>query len=215
MRGIGLSDPVEGLPPIEAWMEDVRNVMNAVGSERAALVGHGHAGQLCMLVAATHPEHTQALVTVNSYPRLARAPDYPWGLPPGAQRATLKAIEAAWGTGAMMSSLTPSSPDLAHITGWLARLERATGSPRRAALKQRLIFDVDVRDVLATITVPTLVVQARGNRWIRPGHGQYLAERIPGARYLECPGDGHWPWVSEEAEVFMDEVEEFLTGGRP
>ena len=214
MRGIGLSDPVEGLPPIEAWMEDVRNVMNAVGSERAALVGHGHAGQLCMLVAATHPEHTQALVTVNSYARLARAPDYPWGLPPGAQRATLKAIEAAWGTGAMMSSLTPSSPDLAHITGWLARLERATGSPRRAALKQRLIFDVDVRDVLATITVPTLVVQARGNRWIRPGHGQYLAERIPGARYLECPGDGHWPWVSEEAEVFMDEVEEFLTGAR-
>jgi class 3 adenylate cyclase len=215
MRGVGLSDPVQDLPPIEAWMEDVRSVMNAVGSERAALVGHGHAGQLCMLVAATHPEQTQALVTVNSYARLARAPDYPWGLPPGAQEAALKAIEAAWGTGVVMySSLAPRSADLAYSTGWLARLERVTGSPRRAALKQRLIFDVDVRDVLPTITVPTLVVQSRGNGWIRPGHGQYLATHIPGARYLECPGEGHWPWVSEEAEAFMDEVEEFLTGAR-
>jgi class 3 adenylate cyclase/pimeloyl-ACP methyl ester carboxylesterase len=215
MRGVGLSDPVEDLPPIEAWMEDVRSVMKAVGSERAALVGHGHAGQLCMLVAAIHPEQTQALVTINSYARLARASDYPWGLPPGAQEAALKAIEAAWGTGVVMySSLAPSSPDLAYAMGWLARLERVTGSPRRAALKQRLIFDVDVRDVLLTITVPTLVVQSKGNRWIRPGHGKYLADHIPGARYLECPGEGHWPWVSGEAEAFMDEVEEFLTGAR-
>lgn len=86
MRGMGLSDPVEDLPPIEAWMEDVRAVMGAVGSRRAALVGHGHAGQLCTLVAAARPELTEALVTVNSFARLARAEDYPWGCRPPPKR---------------------------------------------------------------------------------------------------------------------------------
>jgi class 3 adenylate cyclase len=215
MRGMGLSDPVEDLPPIEAWMEDVRAVMSAVGSRRAALVGHGHAGQLCILVAAARPELTEALVTVNSFARLARAEDYPWGLPPAAQEAALKAIEAAWGTGSVMyPALTPQFADLAWAKEWLARFERASGSPRRAAQKQRLVFDVDIRDVLPAVSVPTLVVQSRGNRWIRPGHGRYLAEHIPRARYLESPGEGHWPWVAEDAEAFMDEVEEFLTGAR-
>jgi class 3 adenylate cyclase len=215
MRGMGLSDPVEDLPPIEAWMEDVRAVMSAVGSRRAALVGHGHAGQLCILVAAARPELTEALVTVNSFARLARAEDYPWGLPRAAQEAALKAIEAAWGTGSVMySALTPQFADLAWAKEWLARFERASGSPRRAAQKQRLVFDVDIRDVLPAVSVPTLVVQSRGNRWIRPGHGRYLAEHIPRARYLESPGEGHWPWVAEDAEAFMDEVEEFLTGAR-
>src|SRR6266511_1962581 len=215
MRGMGLSDPVEDLPPIEAWMEDVGAVMSAVGSRRAALVGHGHAGQLCILVAAARPELTEALVTVNSFARLARADDYPWGLPPAAQEAALKAIEAAWGTGSVMySALTPRFADLAWAKEWLARFERASRSPRRAAQKQRLVFDVDIRDVLPAVSVPTLVVQSRGNRWIRPGHGRYLAEHIPGARYLESPGEGHWPWVAEDAEAFMDEVEEFLTGAR-
>jgi class 3 adenylate cyclase len=215
MRGMGLSDPVEDLPPIEAWMEDVRAVMSAVGSRRAALVGHGHAGQLCILVAAARPELTEALVTVNSFARLARAEDYPWGLPPAAQEAALKAIEAAWGTGSVMyPALTPQFADLAWAKEWLARFERASGSPRRAAQKQRLVFDVDIRDVLPAVSVPTLVVQSRGNRWIRPGHGRYLAEHIPRARYLESPGEGHWPWVAEDAEAFMDEVQEFLTGAR-
>jgi pimeloyl-ACP methyl ester carboxylesterase len=94
MRGIGLSDPVEDLPPLEEWMDDVRAVMDAVGSDRAALVGHGHAGQLCMLVAAAHPDRVQALVTVNSFARLARAPGYRAGMPEGAQQAWIDAIPA-------------------------------------------------------------------------------------------------------------------------
>jgi class 3 adenylate cyclase len=114
----------------------------------------------------------------------------------------------------MYSALTPQFADLAWVKEWLARFERASGSPRRAAQKQRLVFDVDIRDVLPAVSVPTLVVQSRGNRWIRPGHGLYLAEHIPRARYLESPGEGHWPWVAEGAEAFMDEVEEFLTGAR-
>ena len=97
MRGIGLSDPVENLPPLEEWMDDVRTVMDAVGSERAALVGHGHAGQLGMLVAASHPDRVQALVTVNSFARLTRAPGYRAGMPEGAQQAQIEAIRATWG----------------------------------------------------------------------------------------------------------------------
>jgi pimeloyl-ACP methyl ester carboxylesterase/class 3 adenylate cyclase len=211
MRGVGLSDPIEQLPPIEAWMDDVRAVMGAVGSDRAALVGHGHAGQICMLFAATHPGMARALVTVNSYARLARAEDYPWGIPPAAQEGMLAAIESSWGTGSTFMYLVPSIPGAERFQQWAARFERAAGSPRRAVQKQRLVLDVDVRDVLPAITVPTLVVQSAGDRWIRPGHGRYLADHIPGATYLEVPGDGHWPWVSDP-EPFMDTVEEFLTG---
>jgi pimeloyl-ACP methyl ester carboxylesterase len=119
MRGIGLSDPVENLPPLEEWMDDVRTVMDAVGSDRAALVGHGHAGQLCMLVAASHPDRVQALVTVNSFARLTRAPGYRAGMPEGAQRAQIEAILATWGT-----------TDPLHLRV-LAPTSRTTSSPRR------------------------------------------------------------------------------------
>jgi len=213
IRGVGLSDPVETLPPIEDWMDDVRAVLHAVGSERAALVGHGHAGQLCILFAASHPERTRALVTINSYARLARAPDYPWGMPPSAQETLLTAIEATWGSGLQMYLLAPGIAEVEHYRAWMGRFERASGSPRRAVQKQRLAFEVDVRDVLPSIGAPTLVVQSRGNRWIRTGHGEYLAAHIPGARYLEVQGEGHWPWISDP-ELFMDAIEEFLTGAR-
>jgi class 3 adenylate cyclase len=214
MRGSGLSDPVQSHPSPEEWMDDVRAVMEAAGSERAALVGHGSAGQMCALFAASHPERTQALVTINSYARLARAPDYLWGLPPKAQQSVLTMIETAWGTGAPMLTMAPAEFRDDRLQGYLARLERTAGGPRRAAGKQRLIFDIDVRDVLPAVTVPTLVTQNSGNPLVRPEHGRYLAEHIPGARYLELPGDGHWLWVTDDAEPLMDTIEEFLTGAR-
>jgi class 3 adenylate cyclase len=210
MRGIGLSDPVESLPPLEDWVDDVRAVLSAVGSERAAVIGHGHAGQICMLFSALHPEQTVALVTINSYARLRRAADYRWGFPPIAEQAVLKVIEDTWGTGAPMTYLNPGLSADHRSLEWLAKLERAAGSPRRAALKQRLVFDIDIRDVLPAITVPTLVVHSKDNRMYRSGHGRYLAEHIAGARYLELPGDDHTP-LSEE---LMDAIEEFLTGAR-
>jgi pimeloyl-ACP methyl ester carboxylesterase len=173
MRGIGLSDPVQDLPPLEEWMDDVRMVMDAVGSDRAALVGHGHAGQLCMLVAASHPNRVQALVTVNSFARLTRAPGYPAGMPEVAQQALIEAIQATWGTTHPLHLLV-LAPDLADdefARAWWARVERAAGSPRRAVRKQQLAFQRDVRDVLAAIAVPTLVVQSAGNRFVIPAHG--------------------------------------------
>lgn len=212
MRGVGLSDPVESLPPLEEWVDDLQAVLSAVGSERAALVGHGHAAQLCMLFAATHPQQTVALVMMNGYARLRRAPDYPWGFPPGAEDSTIKVIRDTWGTGRPLTSINPSMGEGPRGAEWVARLERAAGSPRRAARKQRLVFDIDVRDVLPTITVPTLVLHTKHNDFAHPDHAQYLLENIAGSRFVELPGRDHTPYMSEDADDLMDAVEEFLTG---
>ena len=212
IRGSGLSDPVDRLPPLEDWVDDIQAVLSAVGSEKAALVGHGHAGQLCMLFAAMHPDQVSALVTINSFARLRQAPDYPWGHSPRAEAAIVKGLLEKWGTGRQMGSLNPGAAEGARGPDHLARLERAAGSPRRAALKQRLVYEIDVRDVLPAIAVPTLVVHTRDNRFAGRGHADYLVEHIAGSQYLELPGADYSPYASSEANALMDAVEEFLTG---
>jgi len=214
MRGTGLSDPVESLPPLEEWVDDVKAVLSDVGSERAALVGHGHGAQLCMLFAAMYPEQTTSLVTVNGYARLRRAPDYPPGFPPRGEEAVLRAIKDGWGAGRALSVIMPSMGEGPHGTDWLARVERAAGSPSRAVLKQKLVFDIDVRDVLAAIRVPTMVAHTRQNLFADPGHALYLLDNIAGSRYVELPGGDHSPFTSEDADELMDSIEEFLTGSK-
>lgn len=213
MRGVGLSDPVEHLPPLEDWVDDINAVLSAVGSRRAALIGHGHAGQLCMLYAAMHPDRTAALVLVNAYARLRRAADYPAGFPPEAEEWIVELIRKSWGTGLPLSSLNPGMVE--GPRGWerTARLERASGSPRRAVLKQQLAFEIDVRDVLRAIKVPTLILHSRDNIFSRRDQGQYLADHIAGARLVEVAGRNHSPFYAEAHEM-MDAIEEFLTGAR-
>jgi class 3 adenylate cyclase len=214
VRGMGLSDPVTELPPLEQWMDDVFAVMDAVGSERAAMIGHGHGGQLGMLAAASHPERIDALVTINSFARLARAQDYPAGMPIGVQDRILADIERYWGSGEALALVAPDiAGDLEARRVWAA-MERAAGSPKRAMTKQRLILDLDVREVLPSIRVPTLVVQSGRSRYVIPDHGLYLAEHIAGARYVELDDRGHWPWVGPDAERLFDEVERAVTGSR-
>ncbi|MGA8846211.1 MAG: adenylate/guanylate cyclase domain-containing protein [Nocardioides sp.] len=214
LRGNGLSDPVDSLPPLEAWVDDLQAVLTAVGSRRTALIGHGHAAQLCMLFAAMHPDRTSALVTLNGFARMRRAPDYPWGYPPLAEQDVVRAISTNWGTGETLTSINPSLGDGPRGLEWVSRLERASGSPRRAANKQRLVFDIDVRDVLPAISVPTLVVHTRENTFAHPGHARYLVENIAGARFVELEGADHSPWASAEADALMDVIEEFLTGSK-
>lgn len=214
IRGSGLSDPVDRLPPLESWVDDIQAVLSAVGSEQTALVGHGHAGQLCMLYAAVHPEQVSALVTVNSFARLRQAPDYPWGHSPRVEAAIVNQLLEEWGTGRPMATLNPGMAEGARGPSRLARLERAAGSPRRAALKQRLVYHVDVRDVLSAIAVPTLVVHSRDNQYVSRRHAEYLVEHIAGSRYLELPGADYSPAASVELDELMDAVEEFLTGTR-
>ncbi len=212
-RGTGLSDPVPltALPTLEEWMDDVRAVMDAVGCERAAIVAFFEGGPMAMLFAATYPERTSALVLVNTYARLSRTQGYPWGVPPEVLEAALEAGRAAWRTGSSMAWQVPSRANDPGFRDWWARFERASASPGTFAAIARVNSQVDVRHVLPLIQAPTLVLHSRDNPWIRVGHGRYLADNIPGARYVEVDSPDIF-YVDQEP---YDDIEEFLTGVRP
>lgn len=213
MRGVGLSDPVDQMPSLEVWVDDIQSVMDAVGSERAALVGNGQAAQLALLFAAMHPRRASAVVTVNGFACLRRDPNYPCGFSHEEEKRAVAIVKERWGAGNVLGF---SSPDSAASPGghtWFELIERSAGSPRRAAIKQQRAFDVDVRDVLSAITVPTLVTHSKHNRYIGIEHSQYLVDHIPGSRLLELAASDHvLSAASEGADVFLDAVEAFLTG---
>jgi len=215
MRGVGLSDPVDRLPSPELWADDVRAVMDAAGSASASLVGFGQAAQLALMFAATYPHLTTGVVAVNGFACLRQAPDYPFGFSPEAEKKAVAIVAERWGTGTVLGF---SSPAFLETTGglrWLARGERAAGSPRRAALKQARAFDIDIRDVLSAISVPTLVAHSKQNKYISVEHARFLVDRIAGAHYLEMPGGEHVVTdASADAALLADATEEFLTGSK-
>jgi class 3 adenylate cyclase len=213
-RGVGLSDPIESVPPLEDWVEDVRAVLRAVGSERAAFFGGGQAAQWFMLFAAMYPNETSALATLNGYARLRQAPDYPAGVPDDFVARTTRLYGELWGTGGLLGLISPTTYSLPKGRDLMARLERSSATPGRAAWRQEIASEIDVRDVLPVISAPTLVLQVRGDRYVRPGHAQYLAEHIPGARLIEVDGTDHMP-APDTVEAIADAVEEFLTGHKP
>lgn len=215
-RRTGLSDPVpiESLPILEEWMDDLRAVLEAVGSERAALLAWAHSGPIAMLFASTYPELTSALVLVDCWARLARAPDYPIGMPQRLIDAAVDFTEKVWGTAAQLDVVAPDLAGNTELRQALARYQRQAASPGAAAAMSRMLFEVDVRHVLPSIQVPTLVLQHADSRLARVGHGRYLAEHIPGARNIEFPGSGPI-FLGQDREEQIDEIEEFLTGVRP
>lgn len=215
MRGVGLSDPVEQLPSMEEWVDDVQAVMKSAGSERAALVGFGQAAQLVLLFAAMHPRQTTAVVTVNGFACMRQAPDYPFGFTPSAEKRAIELVRERWGTGDVLGYSSPTAADGPAKKDFMARIERAAGSPRLAAIKQQRVFDIDIRDVLPVIAVPTLVAHAKLNRYVGTDHARYLVDHIPGALYLELPGTDHVVTAaSDDGDVLVDGVEEFLTGAK-
>jgi class 3 adenylate cyclase len=211
MRGIGMSAPVVGDVPIESWMDDLVAVMDAAGSERATLVAQGHAVQMAVMAAASHPERVGSLVLVNGYARFARADDYPPGMPLAVQDIYRQQIEAQWGTGTLAHLLGPSISERAGIVEWWGRVERFGATPVRARSRLDSILELDLRHVLPLVDVPTLVVHNRGNEFVRIGHGRYLAERISGARLVERDSADHWPLPEPD---LLSTIEEFVTGSR-
>lgn len=212
MRGIGLSDRVaEDAVAPEEWMEDVGAVMDAAGSERATLLAHGHAAQMALLFAATHPDRVDSLVLLNGFARLSRADDYPAGMPPDASDSVLEGIEAQWGTGALAAVLGPSVAARPGVQDWYGKVERYAASPGTALAKMRAILELDVRNVLSLVVAPTLVVQNRDDRFVPAGHGRYLAEHIGGARLLERDSADHWPLPDPD---LLGAIEEFVAGSR-
>jgi pimeloyl-ACP methyl ester carboxylesterase/class 3 adenylate cyclase len=214
-RGSGVSDPVPlgALPTLEQWMDDVRTVMDAVGSERAALLGHGEGGQMALLFAATYPDRTSALIVADSSARHLRDIDYPWGLPADQMPRFLQQIEERWGTGDNLDIIAPSVAGDERFRRWYSRYERLALSPGEVAHLAVVQFERDLRGVLPTIQVPTLVLHRAGDLHIRVGHGRYLAEHIPGAKYVELPGTDHMFHVGE-VEGILGEIQEFVTGMR-
>lgn len=210
-RGVGLSDPVplDRLPTLEEWMDDLRAVLDACGRDRVALVTKGAGGALGMLFAASYPDRVSSLALVNSYARLLRDDDYPFGLP--AQRVD-KLIDDVYLPRGSAHDLAGGELDDA-TAAWMDRYLRVSASPSTTAAMRRMLFSVDLRNVLPNIHAPTLVVHRRDNGWIRVGHGRYLAEHITGAGYVELPGASDL-WFGGDPADILDEIEEFLTGER-
>jgi class 3 adenylate cyclase len=211
-RGTGLSDRPGDMPDLETRMDDVRAVMDAVGSERAALLGYSEGGPMCVLFAATYPERTRALVLYGTYAK-RRDPDddYPWAPTWAARQQYAKQIEEDWGWEADMQRMCPSADDT--MARWWAARARAAASPGAARDLILMNSEIDIRHVLPTVQAPTLVLHRTGDRDSRIEEGRYLAKGIPSARFVELSGDDHVPWIG--AEQIVDEVEEFLTGVRP
>jgi pimeloyl-ACP methyl ester carboxylesterase len=210
-RGTGLSDRPGGLPDLETRMDDVRAVMDSAGSDRAALMGYSEGGPLSMLFAATYPERTTSLVLYGTYAK-RRDPDddYPWSATWEERQAYADAVEREWGTEADLGTMAPNA-GAAEVEWWRSRA-RAAASPGAAKALILMNSNIDVRAILETIHVPTLVIHRAGDRDSRLDEGRYIAERIPGARFVELAGEDHSPWF--EPDEILDEVEEFLTGVR-
>ena len=211
-RGTGLSDRVGGIPTLEQRMDDVRAVMDAVGSERAALFGVSEGGPMSLLFAATYPERTSALVLYGSYARRAWAPDHPFGRTGEEMGRIIETMEREWGGPVGVEIWVPSMAGDERFRHWWANYLRLAGSPGTAVSVMRMNMEIDVRHVLPAVRVPTLVIHRTGDRLTRVEQGRYLAERIPAARLAELPGDDHVPFFN--SDQIIDEVEEFLTGTR-
>jgi class 3 adenylate cyclase/DNA-binding winged helix-turn-helix (wHTH) protein len=212
-RGTGLSDRVADMPSLEQRMDDVRAVMDAAGSEEAALFGISEGGPMCLLFAAAHPERTRALVLYGTIARFLRTEDYPLGIPPEDFEAFVERVVAEWGTGVSADYFAPSvAQNEAFRRSW-GRFERFSVSPAGAQALLRMIGETDVRHVLPAVRVPTLVLGRQGDLCTRVDGVRYVADGIAGARWVELPGSDHVPWVGD-AGALLDEVEEFLTGAR-
>lgn len=212
--GTGLSDRLAAIPTLEQRMDHVRAVMDAVGSERAALFGVSEGGPMSVLFAATYPLRTSALILYGTYARRMWASDFPWGRTDVELAAMLERMERDWGRDLDLDLWAPSiarDPDARRA---VATYCRHAASPGAAATILRLTEQIDVRHVLPVVRVPTLVIHKRGDRVTHFEQGRYLAEHIDGARFVELAGDDHMPWVGS-GDAIVDEVEEFLTGIRP
>jgi pimeloyl-ACP methyl ester carboxylesterase len=213
-RGTGLSDRVAAsdMPTLETRMDDVRAVMDAVRSTRAALLGSSEGGAMCALFAATYPERTSALIMCGSFARRVWAPDYPWG---PTQQEWDRFIEAAvrdWGTAVGIEVRAPSLANDPSFRDWWGRYLRLGASPAAAEALFRMNRDIDIRHVLPAIKVPTLLLHRRGDRAVPVGASRYMADRIPGSKYVEVDGEDHLTFTG--ADAMVDEIEEFLTGVR-
>jgi pimeloyl-ACP methyl ester carboxylesterase len=211
-RGTGSSDRIQGAASVEERMEDIGVVMDAVGWERATIFGHGDSGPLACLFAATYPERTESLIVHGSSARSIRAPGYEIGIERAAYDGFCAALAARWGTPETLSVplFAPSQVGDEAFLRWWMRFERQSSTPQNMLAILALDADIDVREVLSVIRVPTLVVHARQDRAFPVELGRYLAAHIPNATLVEYDGETLLFFVGVNEQ--MDAIERFITG---
>ena len=211
-RGTGLSDRNTQMPSLEVRMDDVRAVMDAVGSARASLLGYSEGGPMCMLFAATYPQRVSSLITIGSFPTQRPTADFP-GRTPESLARFIEECEADWGGPVGLAARVPSRAGDEGFTQWWSKFLRQGSSPAATVALLRMNYEIDVRHLLPSIRVPTLLLHATRDQAISVDMSRYMARNIPGARLVELPGLDHVPF-GDDAERIVDEIEEFLTGVR-
>lgn len=213
MRGWGSSDAVASrdLPAMQAWTDDIRTVLDAAGSERAAIVASSEPCLPVMLFAATNPSRVDRLALVNPFARFLRGPETPFGMPEEAAERYVERYRETTGRGPLVDVMAPSRADDPLFRRWYLRGERLGGGPGEAAGVYRMFMRTDLIGVLPAIQAPTLLLRRRGDRHVRDGHARLIAERVPDARLVELDGDDN-AWCSGDVEALLDEIERFLTG---
>jgi class 3 adenylate cyclase len=215
-RGMGLSDRVPGATPLEVRMDDIRAVMDAAGSERAAVMGESEGGPLAILFAAAHPDRTLSLILQGGEVRERTSADWPWGEnTPEEFDARVARIPQAWGKGGSMIARVPSlhdDPALPAYEAWLGKLQRNSATPAGWQAFARMAFEIDVRDVVPSVRVPALILHAVDDRVCHVENARWLAAHMPNSQYVELPGGDHVPWFDPDRVIA--EIREFLTGSR-
>jgi class 3 adenylate cyclase len=214
LRGLGASerDPKDYLAG-EVFDADLTAVLDAVGVDRPWLVGEDVSGAQVIKFSVTHPERVNALVLINSYAHYVQEIDYPWGIPSESLDRLVTAVKESWGTGTALEVAAPSRIADDRFRAWYARATRFSGGPDLVAEMVRAGLEDDARAVLPSVSVPTLVLHRKGNRYIHLSAGRYLAEHIPNAKFVVLPGDDHLFFVGD-TDALVDEIEDFLTGAR-
>ena len=210
-RGTGLSDRITETPTLEERMDDVRAVLDAVGSERAALLGYSEGGPMCALFSVTYPERTRALIMIGSYPKMLPSEDYPFGRALDAHREWLELLKREWGGPVGLAQRAPTRMSDQRFRQWWAKFLRTSASPSTALALSTMNAEIDIRHLLPSIQVPTLLIHAIGDKTIDVRASRYMAERIPQARLVELEAEDHLPFAESADEILVN-VEEFLTG---
>ena len=212
-RGVGLSDPLDGSVTLDDEVEDVAAVLEAAGSERVVLLGYASGGIPCIRLARRRPERVRALVLYAGMASARARVDYDWARSAEELEPAIEELVAGWGTGANIDVVAPSQSADPRMRSWMARMERLASSPGAMRLILEVISRYDAREDLAHLRVPTLIMHRAGDQLIDVRHSRYMAQRIPGARYVELEGVDNLPSAGDSAAV-LGETEEFLTGGR-
>ncbi|GAA4274043.1 alpha/beta fold hydrolase [Aquimarina gracilis] len=214
-RGTGLSDRIVNFPTLEERMDDIRAVMDAVGSEKAVLFGHSEGGSVSALFAATYPNRTISLLTFGIFAKRKYSPDYPWAPTNQERQVVYDMIEKNWGSGEMnLESLAPSKADDKRFMDWLANYFRSGASPSAAMMLTKMNTEVDIIDILGSIKVPTLIMQRTHDIDVKIAEGRFIAERIQDSKFVELEGSDHLFWTGN-TKVILEEMKAFILKVRP